>query len=91
MSGLRRVKRILFFFLLAVALGFCAAVALYFTGGVTHRDLRDSIESEHARTRAGVDSRADAIDRRLDRIESKLDRLLELATPHLPDGMSEAK
>ena len=60
-------------------------------GGVSHREIKETVVAESAKVQAHVDARCDAIEQKLDRIESKLDRLIEMATPKLPDGMRFAE
>ena len=60
-------------------------------GGVSHREIRETVVEKSAEVQARVDARCDALERKLDRIESKLDKLIEMATPKLPDGMRFAE
>jgi len=83
-------RRILVFLLVLLAL-LTGWVWYSFCGGVTHRELKITVEHEGAETRAHIDRRCDALEKKLDRIESKLDRLIEMATPKFPDGMQPAK
>jgi len=76
-----------------------------FDGGVTNREVRESVVGEAASLRDLVNARADAIDAKIDRlaadeaalheklslIDAKLDALIKLATPSLPDGMRESR
>ena len=60
-------------------------------GGVSHREIKDTVIEQSAEVQAHVDARCDALERKLDRIEAKLDKLIEMATPKLPDGMRFAE
>lgn len=60
-------------------------------GGVSHGDLKASIEREASATREQVAAHDARINEKLDRIEAKLDKLIEMATPKLPDGMEIVK
>ena len=74
-------------------------------GGVSNREVRESVVREAASLKELVNARADAIDARLEavaagevaldakltRVEEKLDALLKLAAPQLPDDMKKAE
>ena len=60
-------------------------------GGVSHREIKETVVEESAKVQSRVDARCDALEQKLDRIEAKLDRLIEMATPKLPDGMRFAE
>lgn len=94
---------------LAVVVLVLSAVLYLRFGGVTHEKIvgvvetesvviQDVVEAQAGRTRAQVDTRADALEQKLDalnrkfgQIESKLDRLLQLADRPLPDGLQEVR
>lgn len=70
--------------LVLVLLAIVAAYTWYFfCGGVTHRDLADSISRETEAICRKVDERSDGVELRLVRIEDKLDRILKLAEPRV--------
>ena len=82
-----KVKKATAIIIILAAISFAAAVVYWYSGGVSHKDIRDTILVEHSSTRNELDRRAGELEKNLDRIESKLDRLLELANPTLPDDM----
>ena len=78
--------------LLIVVLLLMAAVWWFWLscGGVSHRELKKTVQDESSQLQTKLDARCDALETKLDRIEAKLDRLIELATPKLPDAMVPA-
>ena len=90
--------------LLLLVVSFAAWIWWMFCGGVSHREVMNTVRTESESVRGLVDARADGIeariavleakvaaaDAKLDRIESKLDRILDLAAPKLPDDMRPA-
>lgn len=83
-------KRIKFVILLVLLLLAGAAYWYLLAGGVTHRELKETVLSESEQVQMKLDARCDVLEAKLDRIEAKLDRLIDLATPRLPDAMRPA-
>jgi len=83
-----KLKLILAFVLLLAIV----AAAMYLRyGGVTHRQIRETVTDESAAIQSRLDERYQALDRKLDRIEGKLDRLLDIANRPLPDNLQPVR
>ena len=77
---------------IVILLFLAAAWAWYcFNGGISHRDICQTVCGESSAIQERMDRRFQEVDAKLDRIEGKLDRLLKIAERPLPDGMQEAR
>ncbi len=57
-------------------------------GGVSHREIHETVKTESKHLHIHLDERANRVEEKLDRMEAKLDQLLKLAsTPSVSDNV----